>query len=167
MSNYINGVSYPAILVLSADGTNIIEEIELDLCGEGGLVEEYEEDFKRNKLESGRIIDFDFKGSNIIFTLDYSEYVKKSLMFKIEKIYAYHSQPLLYKLILIPRADVQARSFEVRLEDGRFSMGVLKGGVNAKGNRLPVIKFVTLNPQSKNFMDSDNLQIRSQYKVKF
>ena len=157
MSNYINGVSYPRILVKNSLN-EIIDTIDLDLCGANGLTEEYTEDFKRIELESGRFIDYDTRGSRITFTLDYSEYIKKANLFLIERIFFYNSIPE-YTLLLYPRLDVLARNFEVRLLDGTFSLGILTGGVNAKGHKYPVLKFITATTGSKLFIDPDLLYL--------
>lgn len=159
MSDYINGYSYPKIVIKDVDTNETINTIELSLCGAGGLVENYVEDFKRIELESGRYIDYDYRGSRISFQLDYSEYIRKTDLALIELIFAYNSQPETYKLILYPRADIGARYFEVRLTDGSFSLGILKGGINTVGHRLPVINFITTVSLGKNFLDPDLLYI--------
>jgi len=166
MANYINGYSYPVVIIKDYSTHAIVEQLNLDLCGVGGLVESYEDEFKRNKLESGAIVDYDFKGTTIRFTLDYSEYVKKSNLVKIEKIFIFSSQPESYRIFLRPRADVQVREFEVRLEP-EYELGILKGGAYTPGNRLAVIKFVTVRPGSKMFTDPDLLSVFSTYKAKF
>jgi len=167
MGNYLNGVGYPIFLIKSVEDDSLIESISLDLCGEEGLTETYEEDFKRNQLENKRYIDFDFKGCMIKFSLDYSSYIKKNNLINIEKLFAYHTNPLSYKLILIPRSDAQARNFEVRFSNPNFSLGIMKGGRNAKGHRLPILEFTTVSPVSKNFIDPDLLSMKTLYKVKF
>jgi hypothetical protein len=169
MANFINGYSYPVVTVKDYDTNDLIDTIYLDQCNlSGGFNEAYEEDFKRNELEkTGRYIDFDFKGARIVFSLDYSQYVKKSNLSKIEMIHMYNSNPDSYKIFLRPRADAQAREFEVRLLDGSWELGIHTGGAFSPGNKLPVIKFVTTTPVSKDFIDPDNLSIFSQYKVKF
>lgn len=162
MSDYINGVSYPifhiyTIGATSREGGEYVETIELPLCMEGGLVEEYAEDFKRIELENGYKVDYDNRAANIIFSLDYSTYVKKDDLFKIDRLCYYNSRPEDFKIILVPRADALGRYFEVRFLDAAFSLGVHKGGSNAIGNRLPVIKFVTVYPVGKFFVDPDTL----------
>ena len=112
-------------------------------------------------------MDFDFKGARIVFNLDYSQYARKSNLSKIEKLLFYNSVPGSYRLFITPRVDAQARDFEVRFLDGNYDLGILTGGANAQGHKLPVIKFITVIPQGKNFIDPDNLSIFSQYKVKF
>ena len=117
MSNYINGYQYPIVIVKDRSTHATVETIELDLCGAGGLTEEYEETFKRNELEKQRkIVDYNFEGSRITFVLDYSEYVRKANLTAIETILAYNSQPETYYLVLRPRADTLRREFEVRCE---------------------------------------------------
>jgi len=153
MSNYLNGVAYPKILIKN-ELNEIITTFDLDLCGANGLTEEYAEEFKRVELESGRYIDYANRASRIIFTLDYSEYVKKDNLFMIERIFYYNSLPQ-YSVVLYPRADLLARNFNVRLYDGTFSLGILTGGVNAKGHKYPVLKFITTQPVGKLFLDPD------------
>ena len=85
MSNYINGVSYPRILVKNSLN-EIIDTIDLDLCRTNGLTEEYTEDFKRIELESGRFIDYDTRGSRITFTLIILNILKSKFVL-IEKIF--------------------------------------------------------------------------------
>ncbi len=144
---YINGVSYPLVDIISSSG--LVERIEFPLCMENGLTEDYTEDFKRIELQSGKYIDHDFKGSRIRFELDYSSFADAETILNVEKIFYYNSQPDLYQIFIIPRNDMKIRRFEVRLEDGKFNLGVLRGGVNAPGNRNMVIKFITKIPQSK------------------
>ena len=146
---YINGVSYPKVEIISATGT-LIETIEFPLCMENGLIEDYTEDFKRIELHSGEYVDYNFKGSRIRFEMDYSSFCDAETVLKIEKIFYYNTLPNQYKIYMIPRNDMRIRRFEVRLEDGKFNLGVLRGGVNAPGNRNMVIKFITKIPQGKN-----------------
>jgi len=162
--NFVNGYSYPTILIKNATTNAVVERIDLDLCMSNGMEESYVEDFKRNQLEKlGRFVDFDFKACRITWTLDYSEYVKKNNLLKIEKILAYHSQPDSYKIYLRPRTDIQRREFEVRFLDGNYSIGILKGGAYAKGNKSTVIKFVSTELISKNFIDPDDVSIPRRY----
>lgn len=151
--DYVNGVSYPRVTVFNIVTMAQTEIINLDLCNSNGLTEDYIENFKRNETEAGRLIDFDNKACRIIFTLDYSEYIKKNNSFNIEKIFFYNSLPDTYKLIFTPRVDVLKRYFEVRLFDGAYSFGAVKGGLNSPGNRLPIIKFITKYTVGKNFID--------------
>jgi len=154
MSLYVNGASNARVTVFDLSTKEQTEVIDLDLCGfTAGQVEDYEEEFKRNKTEQGKLIDFDFKASRILFTLDYSEDIEKANSFDIEKIAFYNSLPDRYQLILTPRVDILRRTFEVRLYDGKYSQGIDVGGVDAKGNTLTVIKFITVYPVGKNFID--------------
>lgn len=157
MSNYINGYSYPRILIKD-DSNAIIDIIDLPLCSENGLIEEYAEDYKRVELENGSYYDYDNRGARITFTLDYSNYIIKANLFLIEKIFFYNSVPN-YSMVLYPRIDVLARNFDVKLFDGSYSLGILTGGTLAKGHKYPVIKFITTQPGSKNFIDSDLLYL--------
>lgn len=165
MGNYINGYSYPEVIVKGVDTGNVVETISLDLCNlQGGMTESYEENFKRNELESGRFIDFDFKGCRITFTLDYSQYARKANLFLIEKIIAYATQVDSYSLWLRPRADSNKREFKVKILDGNFELGILTGGINTAGHKLPIIKFITTDLVSKLFDDpDDNLTMLPHY----
>lgn len=166
MSNYVNGVSYPLVKVLTVDNEDV-ETITLDLCGRGGLVEEYTEDFKRVVLENNSTYkDYDFRGSRIKFILDYSEYVRADNLEAIENIFFYNSLPDEYVLKLIPRADALRRQFTVRLDDGAYSLGIHTGGTNTVGHRLPLLVFVTVNPVGKNFIFNPlDLIFRNPYRV--
>lgn len=164
--DYINGVSYPRITVFSLTDNTVVEQIDLPLCNTAGLVEDYQEDFKRNQTEAGRIINFDNKACRIKFTLDYSEYLRKAETLVIEKVFFYNSQPDKFKIILTPRVDVLKRFFEVCLDDGAYSMGVNKGGTNARGNRLAIIKFITKYTVGKNFVDPADVLIPLPFKVR-
>jgi len=159
MGNYVNGVGYPIIKVKSIATGLFVETIQLDLCMEGGLVEDYAEDRQSVQLQSGEIIHYDFKGSRISFTLDYSSYVQKANLFLIERIFFYASLPDSYQLFLTPRNDVSPRVFEVLMLDGVFSLGVQTGGVNTVGHKFPVIKFITKYLVGKNFLDPDEIYL--------
>jgi len=163
MSDYINGSSFPKIRITDVNDAPVsgIDEINLDLCGEGGLVESYVEDFKRITLRKNkRLKDYDFQGSRIRFTLDYSDYIKTDMLFVIEQIFSFNALPETYKLWLYPRADKLGRFFEVRLEDGAFDLALLP---QREGHSLPILKFITVETQSKNFVTSDIDSFRSPY----
>ena len=165
MGNYINGFNDPEVIIKGIDTGNVIETISLDMCNlQGGMTESYEENFRRKELESGQLIDFDFKGCRIIFTLDYSQYARKANLFLIEKIIAYSTQPDTYSLWIRPRADNNKREFKVKILDGIYELGILPGGINTVGHKLPVIKFITENLTSKIFDDpDDNLTMLPHY----
>ena len=95
---------------------------------ENGLIEDYTEDFKRIELHSGEYVDYNFKGSRIRFEMDYSSFCDAETVLKIEKIFYYNTLPNQYKIYMIPRNDMRIRRFEVRLEDGKFNLGVLRAG---------------------------------------
>ena len=158
MSNFVNGTGIPVVLIKSYPYNEPVETIRLDLCGEQGLTESYEEEFNRVQLsETGEYIDYNFRGSRIIFRLDYSEVIFKANSFNIEKIFHYNSLPEEYNIYLFPRIEAGNRYFKVRLLDGIYSQGVLKGGGLAGGNKGTVISFITTTPVSKNFVDIDSL----------
>lgn len=165
MSNYINGAGYPRVLIKTISDGLFVYTIDLDLCMSGGLTESYAEDFQRVILENNKIVDYDNRASRITFRLDYSEYVKKANLFLIEQIFFYNSLPETYSIHLMPNYDVPSRVFEVRLADGSYQLGRLSGGTLAKGNKLPIIEFITTNTVSKNFTDIDLLLFPNPYYV--
>lgn len=154
-TNYITGYSYPVIVVKDYNTNAEVATINLDLCMADGLRETYEENFRRIELITGEYVTYDNRGCRIVFTLDYSSYIKKANMFLIEQIFHYASLPESYKLYLYPRADNTLRYFEVLLLDGNYELGIHKGGMNTIGGKYPVIKFVTKNLTSKMFSDID------------
>lgn len=154
MYNYVTGYSYPLFKIRDISTNALIDTIELDLCmSPGGLTEEYSEDFKRVELYDGTLKTYDVRGCRIIFSLDYASYVRADNLFLIEQIFSYASQPELYKIQLYPRYDNRVRFFDVMLLDGAYSLGLLPGGSNTQGHKLPVIKFITTELVSKNFTD--------------
>ncbi len=153
--SYINGQSFPKIRITNTSNVDLPNGsvINLELCGEGGLVESYAEDFKRITLRKDkRLIDYDYNGSRIRFALDYSDYIEADMLFVIESIYFYNSRPDLYKLWLYPRADKPQRFFEVRLETGAYDLALLP---QREGHTLPILNFISSITQSKNFQTSD------------
>ena len=155
MSDYLNGARYPIIRITDMNDASVsgIDIINLELCGEGGLIESYEESFKRTVLRKNKkIVDYDYQGSRIKFTLDYSNYIQADMLFLIEQIFFYNSLPKVYKLWLYPRADKPGRFFEVRLEDGSFDLSLLP---QREGHALPILKFISVITQSKNFVTSE------------
>lgn len=163
--DYINGQSYPKIRITDLNDAAVsgIDVIELDLCGENGLIESYAEDFKRITLRKNKkLVDYDFQGSRIKFILDYSNYIQADMLFVIEQIFFYNSLPENYKLWLYPRADKPGRFFEVRLETGSFDLALLP---QREGHTLPILNFITVTTQSKNFVTSEVESFRSPYYV--
>lgn len=163
---FLNGYGSPRILVQNI--VTLVNDftIDLDLCMlEGGLLESYNEDFKRVKLETGRIIDYDFKGSNIKFDLDYNFCTAANLL-KIDRICYYNSLPGTYKLYLQPRFyRSQNRIFEVRFSGDEWSQGMNTGGVNSVGHRDVKISFITTYPVGKSFNYTDDSIQAAAFKV--
>lgn len=163
-STYINGVSFPIVKIKDTSGA-VVDTINLDLCGANGLIEEYTEDFKRVVLgKNKKKIDYDFKGTDIIFILDYSEYSATGNLFDIELIKTYNRSPELYNLFLIPHSDLPGRSFQVRLEDGKYSQRVIFDEV---GHELPILRFVTIQPGETNFLDPNAVYCPGFYNMGF
>lgn len=156
MGNFINGYDKPRFRILDSNN-NLIEEIDLDLTGEEGLVETYKDASIFHTLEKDKeIVKVKRQGKKRIeFHLSYTRYVQKSNAFKIQKILMYEEND--YKLFLIPRRDVLARSFEVVYSGDEYSIGLNKGGINAQSNRLLELKWITKKLELPNWVDPDNL----------
>ena len=158
----LNGILNPMMRIATATDAEF-DLIELDLCGETGLTDDYTEDFKRVKLrKDNRFVDYDFKGARAKWSLDYSEYIKADMLFKIELIFAYNSQPDTYTMFFYPRSDKLNRFFEVRLEDGQFSLNLLP---DRKGHGLPILRLISTITVSKNFVITENDVFRSPYYI--
>ncbi len=153
----LNGSGYPIIHIKNVSDNSLVRSISLDYCNlDGGLKENYKEDFKRITLEkNNRLIDHSFKAARITFTLDYSQLANVSDLEAIEWIYYYHSLPETFKLVLQPRSDIQPRQFEVRIE-GEYTVGKLPDN---RGHTDTVITFITTETVSKNFINMDDYAI--------
>lgn len=159
MGNFINGYSYPRIIVKQTDNV-YITEFDLPLCMmSGGFEQSYSEDFSRHEMADGTIIDFGFQGAKLSFNLDYSSLLKKPSYYIIEEIIKFHRLPEEYKIILIPRIDVLPQQFEVRFADNKIlDLGLHRNGADAIGNRLTSLRFVTKdNYSGQLFFDPDDL----------
>lgn len=153
----LNGSGYPIVHIRNVSDNSLVRSIELEYCNfEGGLAENYKEDFKRITLEkNNRFVDYSFKASRNTFVLDYSQLANVGNLEAIEWIYYYHSLPDSFKLMLQPRSDIQPRQFEVRL-DGEYSTGKLPDN---KGHTDTVITFITTETVSKSFINMDDYAI--------
>jgi len=162
--NFLNGYGSPKMVIQHIDNKTNDITIELDMCMlEGGLMENYNEDFKRIKLENGKIEDYDFKGSNIKFDLDYNFCTAENL-YKIDLINYYNSLPELYKMFFSPRTlRASGRVFEVRCSGDEFSQGVETGGTEAPGHRNVKVSYITTYPGGKQFAYTDDSVQRSYY----
>jgi len=155
---FLNGYGSPRIVIQNRN-TNINDyTIDLDLCMIEGLVEDYQEDFKRVELEyNSEIIDYDFRGCKITFNLDYTSYCSATNLLNIDTIHHYNSLPDDYKLFLQPRTVAAGgRAFEVRLSGDSWSQGMHKGGNASIGHKNTKISFVTSHPVSKGFVDTNS-----------
>lgn len=139
LSNVINGWENPVFTIYNPSGI-LIETIDLPLTNSRGLVESYEIIKKQTEAINASIKQ-KIQGYRISFSLYYDEYVSGNTLLEIKKII--NHAKLGNKLVITPRADKPARAFEVILNMDNFDIGLLKGGANAIGHRLPVLQFTT------------------------
>ena len=86
--SFLNGYGAPEITIVDVATNLTVNIIQLDLCMVDGLMEEYEEDFKRIVLEyNSKIIDYNYRGSKITFHLDYDSYCSATNLMNIDLIH--------------------------------------------------------------------------------
>lgn len=151
--SFLNGYGAPEITIIDVASNMTVDIISLDLCMIDGLMEEYEEDFKRVTLEyNSKIIDYNYRGSKITFHLDYDSYCSATNLMNIDLIHAYISRSDEFRIFLRPRTVADGnRSFEVRLSGDTWQQGMHKGGIGSVGHKGVKISFITAFPVSKNF----------------
>ena len=137
---YVTGYSYPMFKIYS--GTTLIESINLDYCGAEGLFETYEllgYEHNFTDYSTSQAI----QGVHYYFDLSYSEYSDMTNSLKIKRIVNYAIDG--NKIYIYPRADILNRFYEVILIRDNITLGILKGGILAAGNKGIKIKFRTKN----------------------
>lgn len=156
MATYVNGYSYPMFKIFTSTGT-LIESINLDYCGNEGLVETVEFiSVKHNYTDYSTAMTF--SGVHYYFDLSYVDYSDKTNTLAIKRILNYAIDG--NKIILYPRSDVLCRMFEVLLISDNISIGIMKGGYYSVGNRLLKIKFRTKDLQPYvDFVNPDDLAV--------
>lgn len=151
----IGGNDKPKFLIYTKDG-NKIDEIQLNLCDEEGLVEEYELIATEHDLYNYST-EIEYDGYHLYFNLSYNRFSNNENTQKIGKLIQYILSNK--RIELMPRVDVNIVKYEViYLTDNTIQKGVLKGGSNSKGNRLMNLRFRTKNLQQNiNWYDPRNL----------
>jgi len=151
--SFLNGYGAPEITIVDVATNLTVNIIQLDLCMVDGLMEEYEEDFKRVVLEyNSKIIDYNYRGSKITFHLDYDSYCSADNLMNIDLIHSYISRSDEFRVFLRPRTVADGnRSFEVRLSGDSWQQGMHKGGSGSVGHKGVKISFITAFPVSKSF----------------
>lgn len=139
--NILNGYKNPKFEVETPRGTDVYE---LPMTNSPGLVETYEILSISHTLHDYTNLQ-QVQGYHIRFTLHYNEYVTADTLFKIKEILEAKKRG--FKLFIIPRADISSRKFEVIVLNDEFALGILKGGINSVGHRLPVLEFKTVYKQ--------------------
>ncbi|MDD5362300.1 MAG: hypothetical protein PHN88_09220 [Ignavibacteria bacterium] len=153
IKNYVDGWQNPKFIIRDSEG-NEIEVIELMLTGAEGLVRDMIPNILIHPLASGDIVAVP-KGFHYTFTLSYQEYSPADNTLKIGRIWDYWQDG--HEIILFPRKEILSKYYSVYFLDG-FSMGIMKGGENAPGNRLITLKLGTKKLQNKlEMVDPNNI----------
>jgi len=156
MSYYINGCKHPVFKIYHPTSHNLIDTIELPIVNSEGLIESIEEKKIVHELLTYESLEY-IQGYKITWLLPYSEYANKSTMLKVQSLFRYRKGG--YKLILIPRADLPRRHFEVIFSGDSIEYGIKKGGNKSIGNRLLSIQWTTKNILSDfDWIDPDTIQ---------
>lgn len=147
----IGGVGRPIFNIYTKDG-NKVDTIEFTLCGEEGLVEDYEIFTTEHELYN-YTTESETEGYHITYYLSYSEFSSNPTTTKVGKLMQYI---LTNKVIeIIPRHDVDIVKYIVFLKDKIIQ----KGNVNG-GNRLITLVFKTKYLQKDiKWYDPTNLYI--------
>jgi len=154
MSRFINGYRNPVFKIFH--GSTLLDTISLPITGVGGLVETIQERRIVHELTNFTLLNKVF-GYTLHWNLPYSEYANKETMLLIQQLLRYHKAG--YQIILIPRADLSRRFFEVLYTGDSLEMGIKKGGANAVGNNLVTIEFTTKYlTDDINWIDPDTIQ---------
>lgn len=142
IKKYINGYDKPKFIIY--DGLTYVKEIELRLCDEDGLTEEYEFLYiEHNMLNYSQ--EKLFKGYHIHFNLSYKSWSDATNTIKIRDLINYIL--LGYKILLYPRKD-DYRVYEVNYTGDTFTLNIMKMGERAIGNTGIELNFRTKYKQS-------------------
>lgn len=158
MYNYLNGVSYPQFQII--DGNGVVKQtIQLPITNSKGLIENYIE-----KNISYEFLDYrkekKILGYNVNFTLHFDEWTSKKTLLKIYQLLHWEYTFRLpgyenYKIILTPRVDAPSRNFDVIGTNENMSLGVMRGGVNAIGNKGIILNYTTKYLSNWGWIDPD------------
>ena len=149
---YSGGVEYPRFIIKNGSAT--VEEIDLSLTNSGGLVEDTADYTikRRNIYGTSRNL---YQNDLISFTLHYDELLDVDDAMNIEKIRNYEKDG--YDIYLMPRTDTPERIKQVVYSGEPFSIGVLTGGQQAPGNRLPILRWDTKGLTRTNWINPNNI----------
>ena len=156
MANFINGYDNPRFLIRQSSQGSLIETIDLDKLIYDGLLETYEDEDIVHQTAKG-IIHKIPRDKRIRFTINYSDYIIKENLLKIQRILKYEKAGK--SVFLIPRKDVLSRIFEVVYAGDSFEMGLWMGGLKSPGNRLPILSWVTKARVDINWLDPDDINV--------
>ena len=104
-----------------------------------------------------KIVKIRIPGRRLTFTLNYSQHFQKDLAFKIQSILLYEENG--YKIILIPRSDVQGRQFEVQCTDDEIITKINRGGARANSNNGLVVAWETTKLVDMQWTDPDDIYV--------
>lgn len=148
-SQTINGTSIYGVVKLYRPGVNSPQfTITLPPYNSKGLIETY-----TFRLIEHEVISIDpgtpkietlqnILGYNVFFTCHYDQFITGDELYNKIKLII-DAAKAGYKIEFFPRSDKMQRFYQVLLANQTLELGVRKGGVNARGHRLPVLEFKT------------------------
>lgn len=157
---FINGYS-EAYVDFYHPVTNVrTERIQLPETDADGLIETWTETMLMDTLLSGEVLyESLYWHGNFDFSFRQMTEVEESMI--INKVFTYQHDG--YKIVLTPNKDLLQRYFRV-CRVGDIQTGLLKGGINAQGNKLMNLTFITLEPQtSPNWINPSDIQYAGYY----
>jgi len=154
MKNFVNGYSKPGFISRNPDNT-ILKSWELHLTNQAGLVETHQRDILRKKTW-GRRLKQKLQGYRILFTLNYDRYSNLDNTNKIIDIF--DTSDLGNPLYIVPRIDVPERTIQVLNDTSELNIGIMRGAIKAPGNRLIILKFISVEVfMSLQLIDPNNV----------
>jgi hypothetical protein len=156
MANYINGYGNPRFTIRQSTNGSIIEVIDLDKLIYEGLIETYENEDIIHTTAKG-IIHKIPRNVRIRFSINYSDYVLKDNLLKLQKILEFEKSGK--AIFLTPRKDVLSRFYQVVYAGDSFDLALWAGGSRAPANKLPVLSWVTKGRVTPNWIDPDNILV--------
>lgn len=156
MAKYINGYDNPRFTIRQTENGPVIETIDLDKLIYEGMVETYENEDIVHTTARGVIHKIP-RLCRIKFSINYSDYIQKDNLLKLQRILSYERSGR--AIFLTPRRDVLSRIYRVVYSGDSFDLALWMGGAKAPANRLPALSWVTRNRVDANWVDPDNLLV--------
>lgn len=161
MSEFLTGCEYPVFKIYDSATEILIETIQLDLTGSGGLIETVTSPHDTiHRLITGEIA-VQTSSDRITFTMDYSDMLNKENGLKIYDIWKYWKEKDMFgnqknKIILYPRAEILNRFFEVVYTGEGFELGISRGDIQAVNTRF-IWQWTTKFLVDINWQDVDDI----------